>query len=99
MLAMAASIMTLPLTRPTFAQESQQPQQSQQSRESQEAQERAKVLRYGQQCTEQVDRVAPQSGSGVVEPSGSGQRVPLYRSCLDSNGVIPGSLGYFGRSN
>jgi hypothetical protein len=97
MLAMAASIMTLPLTRLTFAQESQQPQQQQ--RESQEAQERAKVLMYGRQCVEQVDRVAPQSGSGVVEPSGSGQRVPLYRSCLDSNGVIPGSLGYFGRSN
>ena len=100
MLMMAASAMTLPLTAPMLAQESQQPQQPQQSRESQEVQElRAKVLRYGQQCTEQVDRVAPQSGSGVVEPSGSGQRVPLYRSCLDNSGAIPGSLGFFGRPN
>jgi hypothetical protein len=96
MLAMAAFVM--PLAGPAFAQESQQTtQESQQSRELQQL--RAKEPMYGQRCVDNVDRVAPQPGTGAVESAGSGQRTQLYRSCLNGNGEIPGSLGYFGRSN
>src|SRR6266508_697943 len=91
MLATAAFAMTLPLAGPAFAQESQQ------ARELQEL--RAKESMYGQQCVGNVDRVAPESGTGVGESASGGQRTQLYRSCLNNGGAVPGSLGYFGRSN
>ncbi len=98
MLATAAFAMTLPLAGPAFAQESQQTtRESQQARELQELQ--AKESMYGQQCVGNVDRVAPESGTGVGESASGGQRTQLYRSCLNNGGAVPGSLGYFGRSN
>jgi hypothetical protein len=91
--AIAVSAIALPLVGSVFAQESQSKAQA-----SQES--KAKASMYHQQCVDQVDRVAPQSDTGVGDQTvRESQRYPLYRSCLGNGGRIPGSLGYFGRSN
>jgi hypothetical protein len=94
----AIAFMAVPLVSSAFAQEAQEPK-AQASQESASQESKAKASMYGQQCVEQVDRVAPQSGTGAGDQaSREGQRTPLYRSCLDNGGRIPGSLGYFGRA-